>query len=653
MKYLITILLLCSKAFATNYYIDNSGSDANNGLSAGTAWQTVAKVNSFSFSSGDSILFNSNGTWNEALVLKSSGSPGNPIVVSRYGIGNGPIITALQTLGGFVNTSGNLWSATATNSVPYLNTVVIGGILTAKGRYPNTGYLIFQSYSGKYQITSASITGSPDYTGGEAVVRDAHWILDVCKISSQSGGTLNFRDSMTYVPSVGGNGFFIQNIESALDLQNEWCFDSASKVLEIYSIGAPTTVQIATIDTLCYLNKSHVTIDGISFIGANKAAIQMDSLSHDTIRNCTFNYSFFGISGKKIDSSGIYNNSILNSLSNGIFLADPNSYRQTNNQCTHNYIGTNFIKNTALQAGMGLSYNGAYFALYGVGTNNTYWNNRIDSVGYIGAFFPGNNTLVKYNYVTNFNLIKDDGGGLYTTIGSVFPPYFDTGTVIRKNIVGNGIGDPRGTMGGSYSPPLYFDLAARGITADSNTLFNGLLNAVFYNAPSYINLYDNTVIDSLGAVMQVTSAGGSHFNIKRNIFYSQSSTQPVLLYGITPTSYGSIVENDNYFLRPVSESGKLKIAITNYDLPAWVTYTNLDSNSVSTPKNVTSSLPIIAINPTLSDSTIAFSGLYIDAKGVSYNNTAVIPPFGSLILFKATYEITNKKFRIGNLIFIQ
>jgi hypothetical protein len=70
MRILLTILLLISlQVRATNYYISNAGSDAANGLTTGTSWQTIAKVNASSFSPGDQILFNSGDTWIEQLII--------------------------------------------------------------------------------------------------------------------------------------------------------------------------------------------------------------------------------------------------------------------------------------------------------------------------------------------------------------------------------------------------------------------------------------------------------------------------------------------------------------------------------------------------------------------------------------------------------
>jgi hypothetical protein len=68
------------------------GSNAKNGLSTDNAWKTVAKVNATPFYPGDSILFKKGETWNDTLIVPSSGTVTAPIIISSYGTGEKPII---------------------------------------------------------------------------------------------------------------------------------------------------------------------------------------------------------------------------------------------------------------------------------------------------------------------------------------------------------------------------------------------------------------------------------------------------------------------------------------------------------------------------------------------------------------------------------
>jgi len=85
---------------ATTYYVSNSGNDSNNGVSASSPWRTVAKVVAFepSLRSGDCVLFQRGGTWNEQLAISNvHGSQSYPITFGNYGSGNIPILDGGST----------------------------------------------------------------------------------------------------------------------------------------------------------------------------------------------------------------------------------------------------------------------------------------------------------------------------------------------------------------------------------------------------------------------------------------------------------------------------------------------------------------------------------------------------------------------------
>jgi len=89
----ILVLALCMSSVVqgTTYYVSPSGNDNAAGTSPSTAWATTNKVNSTTFSPGDSILFEGGETFQGGLVFTSGGTPTSPITLSSYGSGRATI----------------------------------------------------------------------------------------------------------------------------------------------------------------------------------------------------------------------------------------------------------------------------------------------------------------------------------------------------------------------------------------------------------------------------------------------------------------------------------------------------------------------------------------------------------------------------------
>jgi hypothetical protein len=87
MALLATVLLALA---SETYYVSPEGSDAHDGRSPSTAWKTVSKVNSSSFTPGDRILFRRGGEWRESLQASSTGAAGKPILYGDYATGPKP-----------------------------------------------------------------------------------------------------------------------------------------------------------------------------------------------------------------------------------------------------------------------------------------------------------------------------------------------------------------------------------------------------------------------------------------------------------------------------------------------------------------------------------------------------------------------------------
>ena len=121
MKKLLSSLFLSMSLIAsgTNYYVKNGGNNSLSGLDDKNAWESISKVNSFSFAAGDSILFKCDNKFIGTLIPPSDGSAGNHIVFGSYGSGDKPILTPNNVVTGITWTAYGMDGIYSTTDIPY------------------------------------------------------------------------------------------------------------------------------------------------------------------------------------------------------------------------------------------------------------------------------------------------------------------------------------------------------------------------------------------------------------------------------------------------------------------------------------------------------------------------------------------------------
>jgi len=150
----VSLVFLALPLSATTYYVDNCvtlGSDSNNGTSASTPWLTVAKVNGFSFSPGDTVEFRKTCSWNEVLNPGTSGSPGSPITFDAYGAGANPEFTPVSATN--VLTIGPLAYLTF-NNLTFLGATGQGVTITNPGASTPANHLVFNNVISNFNGSS-------------------------------------------------------------------------------------------------------------------------------------------------------------------------------------------------------------------------------------------------------------------------------------------------------------------------------------------------------------------------------------------------------------------------------------------------------------------------------------------------------------------
>lgn len=637
-KILILLLLICSISVkATTFQISDQ-----------------AAFNAFNWSglvAGDRVQFNRGVSYYGGITLTEDGTAGNPIIFEAYGTGANPVITGFASVTAWTNMGSNIWESTsAVSGLSNCNMVLINGVNTEMGRYPNSsaaneGYLTFQTHSGKTSITSSSLTGTPDWTGAEVVIRTGHFIIDRSTITSQSGGTLNFNTlSQGYEPS-NLNGFFIQNDSRTLDVQNEWYYNPTTKKIRIYSTSQPTNVKVASVEKLIEVRGNYLRFENIDFTGANGAAMyNWDAnprWNNITIKNC--NFSYMGVAAINV---------LINYLTiDGCSINQINGGAISSSYGSHVYIKNNTIQNVGVLKGMRTA---TYF-----GTNSTVeastvsgfvfeYNNVINS-GYNGVSFYGDSIRVRYNYIDNFCNTLDDGGGIYTFTGARTAM---TDVVISNNICVNGLAAAAGSKTPDIASGIYLDEQSANVEVAYNTTAFTEFSGLFLNSALNINIHNNTIYDASLYSMRFNAwAPVTGLVVNNNICVAKELSQKILYTTNGSSDFPSrYTGNNNIFASLIGNTSLFQGEGTySGTLSGWKTYISPDdSNSTGSPKTIPDDSEVeIRYNETASPKQVYFSWAGIDMNGTQYASNPTLQPYTSLVLIKNIPNPTGTKLPAG------
>jgi hypothetical protein len=156
----IILLFFADDCLSAIYYVKNSGDNKASGLSDQKAWKTIAKVNSFNFSDGDTVRFSRGSTFNDATLI----SPGvNNFTIEDYDTGKKPHfdsdkiipISIKSTLKDLVIKNLDLSGGAAVGRKPRLTIKNVNGV-TIDGIYINGGGPIKPYYADGIKIVDCS-----------------------------------------------------------------------------------------------------------------------------------------------------------------------------------------------------------------------------------------------------------------------------------------------------------------------------------------------------------------------------------------------------------------------------------------------------------------------------------------------------------------
>lgn len=656
MKYILQICFafLSIVAKGANYYLSSlAGDDYRTAIQAQdslTPWKTIEKLNTFTgLQPGDSIFFKRREFFYGTINSHSSGNPTKAIFFGSYGTGSNPVITGLTTISNWTLQGGNIYFAPL--DVPNLNMVIVNGTVQGMGRYPNSGYLSYESHVNNTGIRDNQLQAVPNWTNAEVVIKKYRWIIDRHIITRHTGNLLTYNSLASYgnnnaYTPVDGNGYFIQNHIGTLDQQGEWYYDAYNKKIYMYFAGGtPNTynVKVSTQDKNAILNdRTNVDFRNLDFEGANTAGVSLINCQSITFTECNFlNQGGVSLYGGMLDYITVQNCYLKNSLSNGIF------FEYESHHCT---IDNVTVENTNTISGSGRSGDGVGTGISITGNNNIVKKNRVVNSGYNGIEFAGDNILVEKNFVDSFCVIKDDGGGIYTYQGLTVT---NSNRIVRNNIILNAVGAYAGAESYYYeaygkAAGIYLDGYSNNVELTGNTVANGEWAGIFIHNNFAHRLLNNTVFNT-GRQLYISAYDGQVHNLvwRNNKLIAKTPAQSTLLIETyVNNSIASMATADsNYYARPFEDSATISVdnrysggnGLVGHTLTQWQSTYGEDVNSKKSPVSPVSYNDIVfAYNSSTKNKTVALDGKYVDVEGNEYAVSVTLEPYTSVVLMKRT-----------------
>ena len=672
---LLSCFFCASIVNAKNFYISATGSDTNSGLTSTSPWKSISKINSSTYLSGDSILFKSGDTFYGTLTPTTNG-----VSFSSYGSGAKPIVTGLTTITSFANLGNNIWEAVVPGGLATLNMVVINGVLTPMGRYPNAntangGYNTYESFVDNISITDNQLTSSPNFTGADLVVRKVDFATARTTITSHSGTKLNFS-----VPAgssfTTGYGYFLENSLATLDQNGEWFYDAATGKIKLFYTSTPPAIQVATLTNLVSMlnspgyTRNQISFNGIAFKGCEDILLNLSYCNNMTIDNCDFSFAGVNAIEHRNMNSFLIQNSNFNDINMiGMHESNPGS----GNGVTIQY---NTIRRIGIYPGMiskAVKYHeGSSSTGINIGsTNLLIKQNTIDSVGYNGISIvkTKNNQIIRKNSVSNFCFIKNDGGGIYNSgiRGDVLPtinPIIDSNFIFNSLNAGSGTTKPNNP----HTRGIYLDASSSNVNILNNSIFD-CYEGIYISQAQNIVIRGNTVYDAgsyipanntFSSQMSILDANDGYQHTRKNkitnnIFFSKDAHQLPYYQDDRYNGLDSIgIIDSNYYANPLNAYPSF---ITNSTTSSIIDLFSLDEWKIKHPKYDANSKPSPITIPQFSSvftgsnkspnesfisgiaSTTGYSSPTVHT--ISWDGTSQINGTGSI---KLTNNVTSKNF---------
>jgi parallel beta-helix repeat protein len=616
------------------YYFAAAGSDAN-ACSLVSPCRSLSKFNAI-VNTGDTAYFNGLDSFPGNMVI-----PASAIYVSSYGAGQ-PIFSGLISLSAWNSLGGNIYSANCSGCNANTNLLTYDGVQQTLARYPNssTGYRSYSAFVPNTSISDATLSGTPNWTGGLLAIRNYHFVLTTNNITSHSGTTITYTPqdpSLTSSTASLGYGYFILGDSLAIDTAREYWYSVPSGKMKYYSLTSPSGHAVYTtgVDTLARLvdGISNVTLKNIKFIYSGIYGVYIGHDTNTTISNCSFQFNGeIALMNRGGVGTRILNNTITESNDAGIYIINtPDSSKNV-------FVSGNIIRRTGLLPGQARDQH-AYMHIWSAGLNDSIFNNVLDSCGSNGIM-AYNYKSVKYNSINSALMVLDDAAGIYS-LG-----YTDTTRTqfIVKNVITNCLGNVQGTADlSNQAYGIYLDNNNFGVSVDSNSIYNITHGAFYLHNSRSCKFINNTVYQNANQT-HVIYQGDDNTKpiknnlIKKNIFGVGGVSCNIYAFingtGVQFTGTSGTIDS-NYYLYAstvnpffIYNSGSMTMAYKRWQ------------DSTGDAHGVLLAAPtFFQYNNTSSSVPVALTKNYYDVLYKSYYNSANIPPLGSLMLFPGSFVV--------------
>ncbi len=631
------IVCVYLNAIAGNHYLASTGNDSNTGTSSVSPWKTITKLNTITYSPGDTVFFHSGDTFRGAVLVNQSGNLASKVIFTSYGLGNKPIISGANSVTGWT-TSGAYYQASSTQTV--IN-FFVNDKEQILARYPDEGSYLTVDVATNNYLQDASLTSfsAAVLNASQVCVHTAEWSWEKSKISSSTGNKIVYLTPTLQIPTAN-YGYFLYDDTTYLTTSKEWKYDATA--LKIYykpSSGNPNTLNCeATVRPYgisLASSVSNITIRNIAF---EKQASSGISISDSTNQNILIDDCYFAhqyISGVDVQGENIeIKNSYFREIDGFAIYINQKGFKANIHHNTFRNNGG--FRNSGIGQEINLSaIRGSYFV-----DSCHIHHNDIDSVGYCGIAMDGQHNLIERNIIRHAMLINNDGAALKSY--GVNSKY----NIFKNNFVSSSDGNTDGTPSGVHfiTPAIYFDFDVSYCTIQENTIYDRAQKGIFLNAGTNHNTVignivygGNYSIDYNGVPNPFHLTAMDGMTVKNNSFFAKDPNAYIIRMIDNTGGYFHGIIDSNYYFQPYNAAKyALIMPSTDYTFLQWKT-TGLDQNTKRSFVNWTlpTSHDTLIMNQTDNIVTINLgTSKYLDLDSNVVCGNIILQPYTSKILIK-------------------